>query len=303
MTHSMIARRGARVAILGVLLGTVAAAVPALAGNVPPPGGWQIPPPPGKEWLTVAAVTMNAKPDVAANLQVILSRMEEAASQGAQLVVFPELALQGCPGWREQHVKPSAAELAYSQQTAETIPGLSTALLVEQARALNLFVVFGMMEKDEATGQLYNTSVLLGPEGVIGKHRKTVSVDNDDLIFRRGSGYIVLDSPVGKIGLMICAEMADFPAAGLASKGAELLVTASAWPANPNPQWDEATAGNAARARRWHVVSNLVGPVGYATYGHSRVVDPLGRIVADTGQKEGMVVWATDLMIDAGPDE
>ena len=51
-------------------------------------------------------------------------------------------------------------------------------------------------------------------------------------------------------------------------------------------------------ARRWHVVANQVGPVGYAEdYGHSRIVHPSGDIVADTGGEEGMVVAEVDLAI------
>ena len=96
--------------------------------------------------------------------------------------------------------------MAYIRQTAETIPGQSTSNVVAKAKELNLFVVFGMTEKDQA-GLLYNANVFLGPDGVIGKHRKTFHVGNDGLIWSRGSGFEVLDSPLGKIGLMICAEM------------------------------------------------------------------------------------------------
>ena len=64
-------------------------------------------------------------------------------------------------------------EMAYTRQTAETIPGQSTSNVVAKAKELNLFVVFGMTEKDGA-GLLYNANVFLGPDGVIGKHRKII---------------------------------------------------------------------------------------------------------------------------------
>jgi predicted amidohydrolase len=255
--------------------------------------------PSGKRWLKVAAVTMRSIPDTARNLATMLARMGYAARNSVDLVVFPEIALQGVPGWREDPVKPSPAEMAYTQQTAETIPGPSTSAVAAKAQELNLFVVFGMTEKDEA-GLLYNTNVFLGPEGVIGKHRKTVLVGNEGQIFRYGSGYGVLDSPLGKIGLMICAEMATYPGPGLADRGADLLVTSAAWWTGIGPMYETVTVRNAVLSRRWHVVSNQVGTIGHAEcYGHSRIVDPSGRVVCDTGPKEGLVMWSTDTAIDA----
>jgi len=258
-------------------------------------------PAPGKKWLTVAAVTMTSQTNTEANLQTFFSYMERAASNRVDLIVFPEVALQGCPGWRENSSPPSVQEMAYTQQTAETIPGQSTSNVVAKAQELNLFVVFGMTEKDPA-GRLYNANVFLGPDGVIGKHRKTFHVGNDGSIWSLSSGFEALDSPLCKIGLMICAEMAlEYPGPVLASQGADLLVTSSAWWTSVAGGWDEVTKGNAVRAKRWHVVSQQVGTVGHAqVYGHSQVVDPLGRIVGDTGAKEGLVMWPTDIMIDAG---
>jgi predicted amidohydrolase len=258
-------------------------------------------PAPGKKWLTVAAVTMTSQTNTAANLQTLYSYMELAASNKVDLVVFPEVALQGCPGWRENNVAPSAQEMAYIRATAEMIPGASTSNVVAKANELNLFVVFGMTEKDQA-GLLYNANVFLGPDGVIGKHRKTYFVGNDALIWHVGAGYQVLDSPIGKLGLMICAEMYsgwNYPGPVLASQGADLLVTSSAWWNSVAWAWDLMTVTNAVLAGRWHVVSQQVGTIGYAQcYGHSRVVDPLGRIVCDSGASQGMVIWATDRVTD-----
>jgi predicted amidohydrolase len=250
---------------------------------------------------------MNSKPDTATNMGTMFAYMDQAARNGADLVVFPEMALQGCPGWREEHVKPTPAERAYIQQSAETIPGPSTEALVAKAKALNLHVVFGMTEKD-AAGLLYNTAVYLGPAGVLGKHRKTTLVGNEDLIWRISAGWDVIDSPLGKVGLMICAEMAGegglFPGPVLAGKGADLLVSSSAWWSSVGPSWNYTTALNAVRAGRWHIVSNQVGTIGYAVvYGHSRIVDPAGREVGNTGAKEGLVIWSTDMTVDANSSQ
>ena len=259
-------------------------------------------PAPGKKWLTVAAVTMTSQTNTAANLQTFFSYMEQAASNGVDLIVFPEVALQGCPGWREDSSPPSVQEMAYTQQTAEMIPGQSTSNVVAKANELNLFVVFGMTEKDTA-GLLYNANVFLGPDGVIGKHRKSYFIGNDSQIWRLGSGYAALDSPIGKIGLIICIELwsgGNYPGPLLASQGADLLVTCSAWWSSGASSWAEATVLNAVQANRWHVASQQVGTVGHVqVYGHSQIVDPKGKIVCDTGATEGLVMWATDILIDA----
>jgi predicted amidohydrolase len=81
-----------------------------------------------------------------------------------------------------------------------------------------------------------------------------------------------------------------------------LLVTSFAWWSTAQDDYERVTTSNALQARRWHVVSDQVGLGGHVpTLGRSRVVDPRGKIVCDTGAKAGMVVWSTDLLIDARP--
>jgi predicted amidohydrolase/N-acetylneuraminic acid mutarotase len=262
-------------------------------------------PPPGRKWLTVAAVSMTSLPDTEANLQTMYSSMEQAASNGVDLIVFPELALQGSPAYGWAGTKPTAQELEYTRETAEIIPGLSTSNLISKARELNQFVICGMVEKD-SSGKLYNSAVFLGPSGVIGTHRKTLEPGN--LLWSLGNQLIqVFDSPIGAVGIMICAEMggesgslATAPGPRLAADGAVLLVTCTSWPSEASGLYDDATKGNAQAAKRWHVVADEVGRVGYfQVIGHSRIVDPLGRVVRDTGTKPGIVCWSTDIIVDA----
>ena len=265
-------------------------------------------PPPGKKWLTVAAVAMTSAANTATNLQTFYSAMEQAASNGVDLIVFPELALQGCPPWAQYDRVPTPAEMAYVRGTAETVPGPSTSNLVARANALNLFVAFGLTEQDTATTNLYNSAVFLGPQGVLGTHRKSMSFGNDARIFARGTNLIeVFDSPIGKAGINICGEIGGelqttntLTGPRLAAAGADLLVTVTAFWTSDAAINDLGTTLNASLANRWHVVADQVGRLGYVQcYGHSRVVDPLGRIVCDSGPtQQGMVVWATDRVTD-----
>ena len=254
--------------------------------------------------LTVATVCMNAAEDTEANLQTFFYYMEEAAAKGAHVIVFPEISLQQNPGWGGSWYRPTQEELDYVRDTAETIPGESTGKLVDKARELNIYVVFGMTEYSPEEDALYNSSVFLGPNGVIGKYRKSNLWDsstggNEHLSWKRGKEIVVLDSPIGKVGLIICIDMYHFMGDKVAKEGAELIATASAWPASWGNLYEDYSRQNALRNHLWHIVSNQMGTVGHAVdYGHSRIIDPNGDIVADTGQKEGMVIAETSLLID-----
>jgi uncharacterized protein (TIGR02145 family) len=250
--------------------------------------------------LTVATVSMGAVTDTEANLQTFFSYMEEAAEQGAHLIVFPEIALQQNPGWGKSSYQPTQEELDYVLNTAETIPGESTERVVEKARELHLYVVFGMTEKVSDEDNLYNASVFVGPDGIIGKYRKmnlwnARGGGNEHLFWKPGKKFGVFNSPLGKVGLMICADMFFDVGPALARKGAELLVAVAGWKAYGGGTYELKTVANAVDANRWLVISNQVGSGGHvADYGHSRVISPDGDIVADTGTEEGMVIVEID---------
>jgi hypothetical protein len=139
---------------------------------------------------------------------------------------------------------------------------------------------------------------------VLGSYRKknlwdTSTFGNEHLFWSRGSEVgIVLESRLGKIGLMICIEMYHDFGLGLAKKGADFLATVSAWPGGSGDLYETKTTSNARAVARWHFVANQTGTVGHSTdYGHSRIINPNGVIIADTGANEGMVVAETDMLI------
>jgi predicted amidohydrolase len=91
-----------------------------------------------------------------------------------------------------------------------------------------------------------------------------------------------------------------YPGSVLANQGADLLVTSAAWLSGDGSSWESFTKGNASQAKRWHVVSDQVGGAGHVNfYGHSQVVDPKGKVLCDTGAGQGLVMWATDILIDS----
>jgi predicted amidohydrolase len=148
-------------------------------------------------------------------LNAILAKVDGAAQNGAQLVAFPELALTG---YKYAH---SAEALEY----AETVPGPSTEAVAAKAQEHGVYVVFGLLEKDGA--DVFDTVVLVGPEGYVGKYRKVhEGYQSESLVFTRGSRVPpVFATPIGRIGLANCYDGA-FPEAArlLALQGADIMV-------------------------------------------------------------------------------
>ncbi|WP_395094316.1 nitrilase-related carbon-nitrogen hydrolase [Armatimonas sp.] len=165
-------------------------------------------------FLTTATVCLSAACDVAANRATFLSYLKAAKAQGAELVLFPEIALQQNPGWGYISHVPTLGEKAYVARTAEAIPGESTHWLQVHLQALDLHMIFGMTEHGEGAeeGKLYNTSVFLGPGGVLARYRKhrlwdTETGGNEHCFWNYGDqAGLVVDSPWGKIGMMIANQ-------------------------------------------------------------------------------------------------
>ncbi|WP_329253208.1 nitrilase family protein [Actinoallomurus sp. NBC_01490] len=167
------------------------------------------------------------------NLQRTLDLVNEAADRGATLVVLPELANTGYAF--------ATREEAYAH--AEHVPGgPTTQAWTELARERGLYLVGGLTEQDGDGVRLFDTTVLIGPEGLIGKYRKTHLWDREKLIFTPGDlGFPVFDTRIGRIGLLICWDI-WFPEAArlLAVQGADVICSANNWVWTPPPLFDEA---------------------------------------------------------------
>jgi predicted amidohydrolase len=225
--------------------------------------------------ITVAlAQTEPATRDIAANLAVFDDSIERAAAQGADLVIFPELALSGY-----------ACGDAFFD-VAEPVPGPSTEHLVATARRHDVHVIWGMPERG-LPGVLYNAAVLVGPAGHIGTWRKHTlpghATDTagpgafpDRRFFRLGTRSPVFDTPIGRIGMMVCYDI-FFPeiARLLTLKGADLLVGISGSPSFERPIFEPLVQARAMENTAWVAYCNLAGREGETTYwGGSRLIAP-----------------------------
>jgi predicted amidohydrolase len=165
------------------------------------------------------------------NLKRTLELSKEAADRGATLIVLPELASTGYAF--------ATREEAYAH--AEPVPsGPTTQAWIGFARDRGVYLVAGIAESDGV--QLFDTAVLIGPEGLIGKYRKTHLWNREKLIFTAGDlGFPVFDTRIGRIGLLICWDI-WFPEAArlLAVQGADVICSVNNWVWTPPPLFDEA---------------------------------------------------------------
>lgn len=187
--------------------------------------------------LRAAAVSMNGFLGVPERiLPAIDSWCERAAAGGAELVLFPELVVHG-------HCTPNTWELA------EPVPdGPSVARLVQIARRHRLVLCAGMSEKERDI--VYNTQMLVGPDGYIGKQRK-LHLSRDEVFYYKGGRELpVFDIGPCKVGIVICYDN-QFPevARVLALRGAEVLLMPHA---ARFKVWDDTPASEAAARRFTH---------------------------------------------------
>ncbi|WP_137679839.1 carbon-nitrogen hydrolase family protein [Aurantiacibacter suaedae] len=139
--------------------------------------------------------------------------VREAAAAGASLLVFPEAFLGGYPkgasfGTPVGMRKPEGREdyRAY-HEAAISLDGEEVALLEEATRETGVFLVIGVIERDGGT--VYCTALFFdGDRGLIAKHRKLMPTGAERLIwgFGDGSTMPVIDTPLGRIGAVICWE-------------------------------------------------------------------------------------------------
>jgi N-carbamoylputrescine amidase len=246
--------------------------------------------------LRMAAVAANFDRDLEADFQRIAGLIADARAAGVQLLALPEGALGGY--------------LLSLDGTADSPP--SFALQSNEISRLSklagdLTVIAGYAEADG--GLIYNSAVCVNGDGVLGHHRKVHQPLQEDAHYAAGDRFEAFDTPVGRLGMMICYDKA-FPEAArtLAMDGAQIIACVSAWPGartNPDPdlakdRWKRRfDLFDRARALENQVVwlsANQSGMFGSLRFvASAKIVDPGGEIIADTGVTEGMAIAELDV--------
>jgi nitrilase len=166
------------------------------------------------EKVRVAAV--QATPvilDADACIDKAVALLGEAANDGVQLAVFPETFVPLYPtgGWAHQAARFDGFGEMWGRlwDNSVDVPGPHIDKLIAACAERNIYCVMGVNEREsDRPGSLYNTIVLLGPEGLLWKHRKLMPTMHERLIHGIGNGQdlTVTQIPVGRVGGLICWE-------------------------------------------------------------------------------------------------
>ena len=188
---------------------------------------------------TVKVAAVQASPiilDADATIEKAIGLLQQTADEGVQLAVFPETFVSVYPSvaWGHQAAQFGGFDEMWERLWASSIevPGPAIDKLVAVCAERGIYCAVGINEREiERPGSLYNSLVLLGPAGVLSKHRKLVPTMHERLFHGAGDGMDldVVETDLGKIGGLICWEN-RMPLARyeLYSKGVQIWVAPTA---------------------------------------------------------------------------
>lgn len=248
--------------------------------------------------MKIAAIQMRSGLDPEANVAALKPLLAEAAAQGVQYALTPEVTLI-FPENREQ-LRSLAASFEDHPQLA---------LVGELARKHGMHVHIGSLPIPLEDGRFANRSVLFGPDGVqVATYDKIHLFDADiaglnayreSATYRAGEAAVTADVGPFKLGFSICYDV-RFPRLynGLANAGATLLAVPAAFTV-PTGQahWHVLLRARAIETGSYVIAAAQGGAHenGRATYGHSLIVDPWGKVIAEIdGDEPGVLVAEID---------
>ncbi|MGI6211414.1 MAG: carbon-nitrogen hydrolase family protein [Anaerovoracaceae bacterium] len=248
----------------------------------------------------------------------VVEKIEEAAAEGAELIVFPESTIPCYPygmtfgfvvGERRD---PGRDDWQIYYENSVVVPGPETDRIGEAAKKAGAYVSIGITERDAVNATLYCTNLIFDPEGRITKHRKLMPTGAERFIWGEGhDGYFpVVETPWGKMGSLICWEnYMPLARVALYDKGISIYLAPNT---NDNPEWQDTVHHIAIEGhvyvfnadqylRRESYPKNLNGADEIAVLneeplrGGSTIVDPFGHDIAGP-------VWGKEAILYADLD-
>ena len=247
--------------------------------------------------FTVGLIAMRSGRDPQTNLDVLLAAIDQAKRGGADYVLTPEMT--------------NIMEVKRERLFANILPDESDptlASLREVARKLGIYIHIGSLAIKASTEKAVNRSFLIDPRGdIVARYDKIHMFDVDlgggesyreSNTYRAGDLAVVADLPWGRIGLTVCYDL-RFPALyrALAEAGASFLAIPSAFTrVTGEAHWHVLMRARAIENGCFVFAAAQGGKHenGRETFGHSLVVDPWGRILAEGGTEPGVVLAEVD---------
>lgn len=253
--------------------------------------------------MKAALIQLNSGDNPAENLHVTQAYVAQAAAQGAEFILTPEVT--NCVSTSR------ARQVEVLQSEAED---LTLSALCVQSRDLGIWLLIGSLalKTDDADGRFANRSFLIGPDGTIRArydkiHMFDVEVSAEET-YRESAGYrpgdraVLADMPIGKVGMTICYDL-RFPALyqALAQAGAQVLTIPSAFsPVTGAAHWKSLLRARAIETGCFVLAPAQTGQHAASrgkerrTYGHSMAISPWGEVLVDAGTEPGVHFFELD---------
>jgi predicted amidohydrolase len=242
----------------------------------------------------IAAIQMTSGTDVQKNLQQAEHLIKQAAQQGAQLIVLPE-----------NFVFMGETENGKFEISEELGHGPIQDFLATQAKQHNVWIVGGSMPiKSLVPNKVYNACTVYNDRGEqVACYNKIHLFDanvkpgsevyEESKTIAAGKDVVVLDTPIGRLGLAICYDI-RFPELFrlLAQQGAEIIAIPTAFTVKTGEaHWEVLTRARAIENFCYVIASCQTGTHenGRATYGHSMIIDPWGTVLACLPDEPGVI--------------
>ncbi|MFA5606924.1 MAG: nitrilase-related carbon-nitrogen hydrolase [Leucobacter sp.] len=238
--------------------------------------------------VTVALAQVASPDDEPRDARIARVEALLRAHPGVDLFVLPEL-------W-------SAGYFAFDRyaELAESLEGPTVSMARRVARDLGCAVHLGSFVERGADGGFSNTAVLVDREGRVAQVYRKIHVfgyqSRESELLTPGSALSVAPSPIGRLASTTCYDL-RFPGLWqeISARGAEAAIVPAAWPAARREHWRLLTQARAVEHQLWVLACNSCGQQGGTQLGgFSRVVDPSGRVVAECGDGEEVLIVDID---------
>jgi len=244
--------------------------------------------------VTIALAQLNSVlGDSQTNLSRAVEYIDRAAAAGAELILFPELYLQGYRADEEFAL------------TAEPIPGPTTEFLGEQAKKHNMHIIMGMARLEEHFPFLvYNSLCFVGPDGLVGDgyydkiHLGTFHPYIEGVYFAPGRKTPIFDTSFGPVSVQICYDV-WYPelTRSYALSGSLINLVISAGPSGFTEGWKTMLQARSKENLMPSVYCNVVGKQkDFSFFGGSKIVSAMGKVTTEAKiDEEDFVVGTVDM--------
>ena len=253
--------------------------------------------------------------DKDACVEKALRLIDEAAANGAELIVFPELFIPGYPFGMTFGFTVGSRNAAGREDWKKYYDnsllsdGVEMKRLIASAAEHNIYLSIGYSERDAVTGTLYNSNMMISPDGTAMNHRKLKPTGSERVVWGDGDRdfFPVMDTPWGPMGNLICWE-SYMPLARVAlySKGISLYISPNT---NDNPEWQDTIRHIAIEGHCYFINCDMV--IRHSDYPEtagaseeiarlgdipcrdgSCVIDPFGHPVSETVWDDEAIIYA-----------